>query len=145
MRLQIQPSLFDRLISWLLQQWFLPPQIVLKRQKINWDEEFDNEKHIYATLAPLQGKVIPICYGEAQCAATGTTGTRALVLSDVGGVCLSEDAAKGFDVAQLEAMLEEFFRALAELKVAHDDFKLDNYRLVGDKIIVIDFDSSYVF
>lgn len=42
-------------------------------------------------------------------------------------------------------MLEEPFRALAELEVAHDDFKLDNYCLVGHKIIVIDFDSSYVF
>jgi len=48
-------------------------------------------------------------------------------------------------VEQLEAMLSEPFRALAELKVSHDDYKLDNYRLVGDKIIIIDFDSSYIF
>ena len=131
MHLRIQPSPFDRLVSWLLQlmplafyptlrsrlpEWFLPPQFVLKRPTVGWDEEFDNEKHIYRTLAPLQGKVIPICYGEAQCTATETMGTRALVLSDVGGVCLSEDAAKGFDVEQLEAMLSEPFRALAELK-----------------------------
>ncbi|KAL2262683.1 hypothetical protein VTK26DRAFT_436 [Humicola hyalothermophila] len=71
-------------------------------------------------LAPVQGQVVPVCYGEASCAATEDTGPRALVLSDIGGIGL--------------------------LGVTHDDGKLDNYRLVGenrDRVMVIDFDSSY--
>lgn len=48
-------------------EWFLPPNIVLKRQKIGWDEEFDNETAIYRRLAPLQGTVVPVCYGVAHC------------------------------------------------------------------------------
>jgi hypothetical protein len=160
MHLQIVPTAFDRVVTWMLHllpvavcamvksrcpEWFLPPRIVLKRQKKGWDEEFDNEKAIYKTLTPVQGSAVPICYGEAACAETETTGTRALVLSDIGGVSLHEDAARGLEVAQLEKMLSEPFRALASLKVAHDDYKLDNYRLVENKIIVIDFDSSYIF
>ncbi|GAB1318830.1 hypothetical protein MFIFM68171_09040 [Madurella fahalii] len=151
--LQILPTAFDRLVFWLLQllpvalciiiqswfpEWFLPSRIVLKRQKKGGDDELDNEKAIYQALAPVQGKVVPVCYGEAECTETEMTGTRALVLSDVEGVSLHEDDARGLDVAQLEGMLSEPFRALAELKVSHDDYKLDNYRLVGDRIMIID-------
>jgi hypothetical protein len=125
-------------------EWFLPPKIVLKRQKVGWDEEFDNEKAIYQRLSPLQGTVVPVCYGEAVCPATETTTSRALVLSDVGGIGLYEDAAGGMETEHVEAMLVESLQALANLGVAHDDSKLDNYRLVGDKIIAIDFDSSYI-
>lgn len=126
-------------------EWVLLPRIVLKRQKRGWDEEFDNEKAIYQVLTPVQGKAVPVCYGEAECTKTETTGTRALVLSDIGGVSLHEDNARGLGVAQLEGMLSEPFRALAELRVSHDDYKLDNYRLVGGRIMIIDFDSSYIF
>ena len=126
-------------------EWFLPLRIVLKRQKEGWEDEFDNEKSIYEALTPIQGKVVPVCYGEAECPETDMTGTRALVLSDVGGVSLHEDGAAGLTVQQVEAMLSESFSGLSNLQVSHDDFKLDNYRLVGDKIIIIDFDSSYGF
>jgi predicted Ser/Thr protein kinase len=126
-------------------EWFLPARIVLKRQKRGWEEEFDNEKAIYQALAPIQGKVVPVCYGEAQCSETETTGPRALVLSDIGGVSLSDSAAQGLGISELEKMLEESFRALSGCKVAHDDRNLDNYRLVDRKsIMIIDFDSSYV-
>jgi predicted Ser/Thr protein kinase len=40
-------------------------------------------------------------------------------------------------------MLLESLQALTNLGVAHDDSKLDNYLIVGDRIMVIDFDSSY--
>lgn len=36
-------------------------------------------------------------------------------------------------------MLFQSLRALTGLNVAQEDYKLDNYRLVGDKIMVIDF------
>lgn len=41
-------------------------------------------------------------------------------------------------------MLVEALRALTSPGVTHDDAKLDNYRLVGERIMVIDFDSSYI-
>ena len=158
MHLQILPNWLDRLL-WPLHllpvslrnmlvtrwpEWFLPPKIVLKRQKAGWDEEFDNEKTIYQRLSPLQGTVVSVCYGEAVCPATETTTSRALVLSDVGGIGLYEDAAGGMETEHVEVMLVESLQALANLGVAHDDSKLDNYRLIGDKIIAIDFDSSYI-
>ncbi|GAB1313904.1 Protein kinase domain-containing protein [Madurella fahalii] len=156
--LRVLPSWVDRFV-WLLgflpaplrgllqsrwPEWFLPPRIVLKRQKEGWDEEFENEKAVYQRLAPLPGTVIPNYYGEVECPATAYTAGRALVLSDVGGIGLYEDAASGLDTEHVENMLLESLRPLASLGVAHDDSKLDNYRLVGDRIMVIDFDSSYI-
>lgn len=123
-------------------EWVLPPEIVLKRQKIGWEEEFDNEIAIYRRLAPVQGTIVPVCYGEAVCSATDTTGTRALVLSDIGGVDLNE--AGGLGTYRVKSMLTDSLLALANLGVSHDDSKLDNYRFVGDRIMVVDFDSSYI-
>lgn len=142
--LQLLPStIYTRAKVWF-SEWFLLELVVLQRQKKNWEEEFDNEKNIYRILAPVQGVHVPMCYGEARCPATETTGTRALVLSDVGGISLDEDGAKGFSVEEFETLLREPIRAIAELRVAHDDLKLANYHLVDNKIVVIDFDSSYV-
>jgi RIO-like serine/threonine protein kinase len=119
---------------------------VLKRQKAAWDEEFENEKAIYERLASVQGTIVPVCYGEATCPATDATGPRALVLSDIGGIGLYEDAAGGLDTEHVEGMLLQALRELTHLGVVHDDSKLDNFRLVGDRerIMVIDFDSSHI-
>lgn len=117
---------------------------MLKRQKKGWGEEFESEKAVYQRLAPLQGTVIPSYYGEAECPATNYTAGRALVFSSVGGIGLYEDAAGGLDTEHVESMLLDSLHSLASLGVAHDDSKLDNYRLVGDRIMVIDFDSSYI-
>lgn len=65
-------------------EWALPGQLVLKKQKDGWDEEFETEKAMYAKLAPLQDVVIPRCFGQLR-----YEGTRALLLSDIGGVCLA--------------------------------------------------------
>ncbi len=60
--------------------YFLPDVVVVKKLKAGWDDEFQNEQNMYKKLAPLQGRVIPIFYGVAQC-----EGTRALILSEVQG------------------------------------------------------------
>ncbi|KAK0732275.1 hypothetical protein B0H67DRAFT_478096, partial [Lasiosphaeris hirsuta] len=44
----------------------LPTNIVLKKQKEEWGDEFDTEKATYEKLKCLQGLVIPICYGQAR-------------------------------------------------------------------------------
>ncbi len=47
----------------------------------SWDDEFQNEQDTYEKLELLQGRVIPIFYGEAW-----FQGTRALILSEVQGL-----------------------------------------------------------
>ncbi|ODA83597.1 hypothetical protein RJ55_02112 [Drechmeria coniospora] len=49
-------------------------------QKEGWDEEFDTEKTAHEKITPLQGIVVPVCYGELQ-----YEGARSLLLSDIGG------------------------------------------------------------
>jgi hypothetical protein len=66
-------------------EWFLPEKIVLKKQKSGWEDELDTEKATYEKLRCLQGLVIPTCYGQLQ-----YEGSRALVLSDIGGACVAE-------------------------------------------------------
>jgi len=116
----------------------------MRREKINWAEGFDAEKEIYQRLALIQGIYVPKCYGEVECQKTKTNGGRALILSDVGGIQLNDEAAGRLELDQLEDMLWPAIRAVTKLGVSHDDIKLDNYMLVGDKIVVIDFDSSEI-
>lgn len=46
---------------------FLPPTVILKRQKPGWREEFDAEIEADETLRLAQGDVVPVCYGVALC------------------------------------------------------------------------------
>ncbi|APA15269.1 predicted protein [Sclerotinia sclerotiorum 1980 UF-70] len=61
-------------------EWFLPPTVILKKCKPDWDDEFEVEKRIYRRLQPLQGRFIPYFYGEAI-----YDGSPALVLSEIIG------------------------------------------------------------
>lgn len=157
--LDVLPSIFDQLLglirhlpdkwqSWLetrLPELFLPQKLILKREKVDWEDKFDNEKRVYQALAPVQGRVVPRCYGQVNCPRTARTGTRALLLSDIGGMTLDRKATRHIGMERLEDMLWVALRAVAALGVGHDDYKLTNYRLVEDKVMVIDFDSSYLF
>ncbi|KEZ41677.1 hypothetical protein SAPIO_CDS6838 [Scedosporium apiospermum] len=111
---------------------FLPSQVILKKLKPDWDEEFDHEKTTYEALDTLQGDVLPQLFGEAQ-----FEGTRALILSYVAGV--SCDKVTHFEVEDFQQMLEQAFLPLQRLGYVHDDPRLDNYLLVEDrKIVVLD-------
>lgn len=57
---------------------------------------------------------------------------------------LDRKATRSIGMERLEDMLWVALRAIAALGVGHDDHKLTNYRLVEDKVMVIDFDSSYL-
>lgn len=151
-------SIFDQLLglirhvpdqwqSWLesrLPELFLPQKLILKREKVNWEDNFDNGKRVYQALALVQGRVVPRCYGQVKCPRTATTGNRALLLSDIGGMTLDRKATRTIGMERLGDMLWVALRAIAALGVAYDDYKLTNYRLVEDKVMVIDFDSSYL-
>lgn len=85
---------------------------------------------------------MPRCYGEAACPKTEEASTRALILSDIGGVQSNE--APRLEATHLESMLSQSLRAITHLKFGHGDPKLDNFLLVGDRIMVIDFDSAFI-
>ncbi|RSL69634.1 hypothetical protein CEP54_002153 [Fusarium duplospermum] len=75
------PYSLQNLARTLVPGYFLPPRIVLKQMKPEWDDEFNNEVCMYKRLRPVQGHLVPICYGLAWC-----DGKRALVLSEIDGV-----------------------------------------------------------
>ncbi|KAK4151255.1 hypothetical protein C8A00DRAFT_45518 [Chaetomidium leptoderma] len=129
-------------------EWFLlPPRIVLKREMDDHPRSFDAEHAVYDRLGPLQGEVIPRLLGCIE-----YDGARALLLSDIGGVCLADPGGglvlqgRGDDEGQrareLGRLLGVALGALAAMGVSHDDTKSDNFHLVGEgesaKIMVVD-------
>ncbi|KAK3373651.1 hypothetical protein B0T24DRAFT_529550 [Lasiosphaeria ovina] len=149
-RLHIQPSTVQRLICLILgffpspvsrwfksafPEWSLAPEVILKKQKEGWDEEFNTEKATYAQLRPLQGVVVPKLIGELELG-----GNRALLLSDIGSADLASPEACLLKIDDFRRMLSQALTALAQFGISHGDEKLDNYHLVGDKIMVVDFE-----
>jgi tRNA A-37 threonylcarbamoyl transferase component Bud32 len=132
------------------QEWFLPARIVLKREMDDHPRSFDMERAVYERLRPLQGRVVPRLLGQIE-----YDGGRALVLDDIGGVCLADPSGgmvmleKGDERRRGEELGRLLGEALVELAakgVSHDDTKLDNFHLVGDgdrdggRIMVVDFE-----
>ena len=147
-QLHIQPSLVQQLIqslvnllppparAWLgscFPEWTLPSRLILKQQKEGWDDEFETEKATYAKLHPVQDVVVPRCFGELR-----YENKRALLLSDIGGACLATAEGGLLEVAEFRRILRQALDALAPFGILQDDSKLDNYHLVGDKIMVVD-------
>ncbi|KAM3540816.1 hypothetical protein ARSEF1564_006284 [Beauveria bassiana] len=112
---------------------------VVKKLKPNWDDEFTNELRMYEKLKSLQGKQIPVCYGEAHC-----HGTRALVLEDVGGVSLyHRSALVETSEEQIAQMVLASYRPIISLNIAYDDWKLDNLHLVDGRVVFLDLEYVY--
>lgn len=118
-------------------EWTLPCNIVLKSQKPDWEEEFDTEKATYTLLQPLQGLVIPRYHGQIT-----YDGTRALILSDIGGKCIATPEGAVLREEELRPLFEKALKALMDHGVSHDDIKLDNFHLVEDgteeRVMVVD-------
>lgn len=91
---------------------------------------------MYAKLRPLHAVLIPKCFGGL-----GYEGTRALMLSDIGGACLASPEGCLLEAADLWRMLHQALSALAEFEITHDDIKLDNFHLTGDRFMVVDFET----
>lgn len=113
--------------------YFLPPRVVLKKLKPDWDEEFDHEKRIYQTLKPLQGDVIPVLYGEGR-----AEGTRALILSEVVGVVPFEQKGTPLAKEEFKGRVEKALGALDKFGLAFGDTKLDNVILSDDRAVLVD-------
>ncbi len=149
LRLQVQPSLAQQLVLLLtglllpaavrvwfeasFPEWTLPRRLILKQQKEGWDEEFEAEKDMYATLRPLQDAVIPRYFGEVT-----YQDKRAILLSDIGGAALATPEGLLLEVPDLRRMMQQAVGAVGRFGRVHDDSKLDNYHVVGDRIMIVD-------
>ncbi|KAL8369800.1 hypothetical protein RB595_000237 [Gaeumannomyces hyphopodioides] len=107
--------------------WFLPTRIVLKKLKSGWDEEFDNEVANYRRLKELQGRVVPIFYGEGKC-----EGTRCLLLSEVDGVRADQQKKPPIALNEYKRRVEAALRELHRFDVSPTDEKLANTILTPD-------------
>lgn len=101
------------------------------------EELFNTEVLAYERLKPLQGTVVPICYSYGR---ARFRGARALILQDVGGISLFEPAGATLELEGLRHLLQECYHALHALGVHHDDPKLEHFRLVNGKLMVLDFE-----
>jgi tRNA A-37 threonylcarbamoyl transferase component Bud32 len=116
--------------------------VVLKQQKqgeeqMILEELFDTEVKAYGRLKPLQGVVIPTCYGHLQ-----YNGTRALILEYLGGVSLSSPEGATLRLEELSTLLQPCYRELHAFGVHHDDPNLSNFHLINGKIMVLDLESA---
>jgi hypothetical protein len=86
---------------------FLPPTVILKKQKPQWEDQFNTEKKAYDLLKPIQGIVIPKFYGEAM-----YDTSPALVLSAITGTTLLKLARGNFPESEETALEAEITKAL---------------------------------
>lgn len=131
------PSLAQRWIRAFLPSSFLPPTVIIKKLKPGWDAEFDSEKTVYRKLEPLQGHAIPVFYGEGTC-----DGSRAFILSDVGGVSLYAEQVRDLSQSRIKELLKPALKAVLALGVEPADQNPRNYHLVGDAAFVLDFEDT---
>ena len=85
---------------------------------------------------------MPKLYGQTEYPGTDGVRRRALFMSDIGGIELSELEVGSLPLDYVE-MMKDAFQALVDTVVGHGDPKLDNMHVVRNKIMLIDFDTSY--
>ncbi|GLB01604.1 hypothetical protein AtubIFM57258_000013 [Aspergillus tubingensis] len=104
--------------------------IIIKQQKEDWEEEFEDEKTAYTKLKDLQGEVIPYFYGQGY-----YDGLPALIISDIPGITLYDLARSNEEVPEklIKSYLEDVFDKLSKYRAFHCDQKLDNFILCGDR------------
>ncbi|KAL2160782.1 hypothetical protein VTH06DRAFT_979 [Thermothelomyces fergusii] len=135
--LSFLPSSAKGWFEWLFPEWCLPSQVIFKKYKDGWDEEFQSERKAYARLKPLQGIVVPKLYGELTYHEPFSS-RRALLLSDIGDACVATAEGALLSVPDFRRQLHQTLTTLSHFKVYQDDVKLDNFHLVGDKIVMVD-------
>ncbi|KAL4925819.1 uncharacterized protein BDV17DRAFT_270997 [Aspergillus undulatus] len=125
--------------------WFLPAEIIVKKMKEGWEQEFRTEIATYKYLRPIQGIIIPRFYGEAI-----YDGSPALVVAVVDGITLSQVARAiytqhHYPIANLRGQIEEALYTLWQYGVEYLDGKLDNLFLLKDgRIMVIDLELVFL-
>ncbi|PYH86106.1 hypothetical protein BO82DRAFT_300919 [Aspergillus uvarum CBS 121591] len=107
-----------------------PTSVIVKQQKEEWEDEFENEATAYYRLERLQGEVIPYFYSRGY-----FNGRSALILSDINGTSLKDLAYSNMETSEdlLKSLLEEAFSKLSEYGAIYRDQKLENFLLCYDK------------
>jgi hypothetical protein len=88
-------------------------------------------------LKSLQGHYIPICYGEVN-----FNGSRALLLSDVGGYSLNGQNVREIDRDVLRKMLHEAIRSVNNYLIEPPEMKLEHFHVVDDHIVMLDWEGK---
>ncbi|EEU39778.1 uncharacterized protein NECHADRAFT_79613 [Fusarium vanettenii 77-13-4] len=132
------PMVIQSLAKSVVPGYFLPSRIVIKKLKPGWNDEFENEKSMYERLLCLQGTLIPKCFGE-----TTVHNNRALILSEVDGVEACSQKFPCLEPPEFQRRIEEAFAELAQFGLAYGDLKLDNFLLVGDRVVIVDLESVW--
>lgn len=112
--------------------------MVVKKLKPGWDDEFKNEQDMYKKLEPLQGRVMPVFYGEARC-----EGTRALILSEVQGLNSIRQGEERLDWREYERRLKVACGELARYGVVLGDYNIPNIFVVDNRVMLVDLEKYY--
>lgn len=108
---------------------------MLKVCKDGWDQEFEIEKSAYNTWKSLQGIRILRYFGELK-----YKGTKAILLSNIGGACVGEPVGALLDKEEFRRLIKDTLSDLAQFGALPDDTRLENFHIVGDKMMAVDFE-----
>ena len=116
----------------------LPTVVIIKKMKEDWHEEFKQEIEAYERLKSLQGRVIPIFFGQ------GTfNDSPVIILSEVIGRTLHELAHSRLPIPislkELQRQLEKAMNLLHSHGAEYLDQRLDNFFLCDTgEIMIVD-------
>lgn len=118
-------------------EWFLPPTVILKKLKPDWETEYDTEIQAYNLLRPIQGTIIPHFYGKAVYG-----GAPVLVFSAIAGNNLFDLAHGKFPESKdgaFKKSLEDALETLTSYGVEYRDVELANFLWADDnRAMIID-------
>jgi predicted Ser/Thr protein kinase len=114
--------------------WLLPPSVIIKTVKPDWDSEYKKEGEEYKKLEAWQGRVVPICYGE-----TLYDGTCARIFSYCG---TSLNERQDIEPDKLGPMVKEALKLLAQVGIVHENLTLANVLFDGRAVWIIDFEQT---
>ena len=115
---------------------------MLKTQKLGGEQSqnaerelFDTEMKAYDRLKPLQGVVVPQCYGHVR-----YNGLGAIILEHLGGVSLAFPEGATLQLEELSSLLQSCHQALHVYGVDQEDPQPSNFQLLPGKIMALDFE-----
>lgn len=125
----------------------LPQHVVVKIENRNLQQQgddagdnlFDTEAKIYRHLQRLQGEHIPKLYGIAIMG-----GSRAMVLSEVGGLTMVDENMPLLEESLLREKLRKPLQAIRLAGVYHEDVGPKNILYCDGEFVVLDFELAKV-
>jgi len=122
-------------IPWL----FLPPKVIIKQEKPQYEKYFEAEKQAYLSLSPYWGSLLPHYYGEADCV---DQKSRAHVISEAKGTQLTKIKKQNYDSAFL--MLKHTYEVISEYGIIHGRPFPEHAFIYENGAMLIDWDEAEV-